>query len=86
MSKNLPDIEEARLSLTHCTGIISGLERAERFMMADAAKAFTLSKDSDAKLLRSKAAMFHQEIEVMDVKRAKLLKELEDLEKIKEDS
>lgn len=84
MSKRLSDVEEARLNFTSVCGEISGLESAEKWLYEKAGKFFVVGKDIEAKLCRTLAGGLHQDIEVLQLKRNKCLKELEAEEKTEE--
>ncbi len=71
MSENYSDLREAEIALAAIHGEIRGLETACKYLREQAAKEFMKSNDEDAKLLRARAGMLHQEVEVLEVKRIK---------------
>lgn len=76
MGKAVKEITELDLDLTHATGIASGLLRAERYLIGEAALAFATHNDANAKILRSKADYIHQEVETAELQADKLRKQL----------
>ena len=80
MGDSLPDIEDARLQLSHCHGEIQSLEGVVRHLKEKAGKAFVDSKESEARLLKSLAGGYYQDIEVLEVKRTKFANALHVLE------
>ena len=76
MSKELNEIDEAELDLSSVAGEIAGLKRAMNHLKDKSSQAFLKNRDEEAKLLRTLAGHFYQDIEVLDVKRIKLIDQI----------
>lgn len=77
MGERLSDIEEYRLQLSHIHGKIEGLQSASKHLKNKSSQAFLKYKEDEAKLLRTLASHFYQDVEVLMVEKKKIFDKIQ---------